>query len=127
MYGPVPTGFGLIDLVGSSIFSHTCCGTIGVLPMIWASSVNDGFSNVSTAVLSSLATDETSLRPVALITGVRRARSNVYATSFALNGWPSDHFTPSRVVIVRTLPVVSQEYAVASIGCGSASEAKLYQ
>ncbi len=125
MYGPVPTGFWLMFLAGSLILLHTCSAMIGVLPTIAASSVNDGCGKVSTAVWSSLASADVIFRPVALIAGVRRIRSNVYATSLALNGWPSDHFTPSRVVMVSWVPLASQEYPVARIGAGFAWVAKL--
>ena len=40
----------------------------------------------------------------------------VKATSAGVNGWPSFHFTPWRIVKVIDLPPLPQVYAVASHG-----------
>src|SRR5215469_776682 len=113
MYGPVPTGFAS----GLATEPQMCCDTIWVFRMknrlaSW------GSAKVSVAVFP---------EPVALtgigVAGVFSAgyfliRLNVNATSAALNGLPSLHFTPSRVVIVMVLPSGDHEYFVASSGTG---------
>lgn len=48
-------------------------------------------------------------------------RLNVNATSFAVRGSPSDHFTPSRMVRVQVRPSSEWDHFVASSGSGEMS------
>src|SRR5215471_12772558 len=57
--------------------------------------------------------------PVWASAGFLASRLKVNATSAALNGLPSLHFTPDLVVTVSVLPPLEKVYAVASIGTGA--------
>src|ERR1700722_414243 len=95
-----------------------CCGTICVRRMkkrfaSW------GCANVSTAVVASGAVAVTGIGVAGvLMAGNFLIRLKVKATSAALNGLPSLHFTPGRVVIVSVLPSADQEYFSPSLGTG---------
>src|SRR5437879_363847 len=99
MYGPVPTGFGSAKLVGFTP-DQMCCGTMKVCP-IRNRLAYSGWLKFSTAVvaLGALALAGTGVPSVAR-PGCVLIMLKVNATSLALNGLPSFHFTPDRVVRV---------------------------
>src|SRR6516162_412161 len=79
-----------------------------------------GAANLSTTVSGPVAVAETGAGvPVWAREGFLASRLKVNATSAALNGWPSLHFIPGRVVRVSVLPPSEKAYAVASIGTGA--------
>ena len=78
-----------------------------------------------------MSTAEVALGALALVTtgaplvfsfGLLLSMLNVYATSAALNGLPSFHFTPLRMVRVSVLPPLEKLSPVASMGMGAAAE-----
>ena len=48
-------------------------------------------------------------------------RLNVYAASWAVSGWPSDHFTPERILYVHVVWSADSCHEVASWGTGEKS------
>ena len=67
---------------------------------------SSGCEKVSTVVveLVAVALAGTGIVQLAFSAALDLIRLNVYATSLALNGLPSLHFTPDRVVIVSVSP-----------------------
>ncbi len=97
-----------------------CSGTIICPPMSYMPIVY-GSLNVNSTVWSSVASTDarkgaTTAPPLPGIASFSRNRLNVKATSFAVNGVPSDHCTPSRVVNVRTVLSSLNDQSVASQG-----------
>src|SRR6516162_750015 len=79
-----------------------------------------GEANLSTTVSGPVAVALTGAGvPVWAREGFLAIRLKVNATSAALNGLPSLHLTPDRVVRVSVLPPSEKAYAVASIGTGA--------
>src|SRR6516164_2163226 len=79
-----------------------------------------GVANLMTAVLGPVAVALTGAGvPVWAREGFLASRLKVKATSAALNGLPSLHLTPDRVVRVSVLPPSEKAYVVASIGTGA--------
>ena len=124
--GPVPTGFSLRSVVGSLMSFQMCSGTIAWLASTAGSCMKDFDLKVSTAVSSDVAF-AVAARPDGFSAGVFETRLNVNATSFAVNGWPSFHFTSWRILMVSSVPAAFQEKPDASTGVGSDCFAKLYQ
>src|ERR1035438_7077492 len=87
-----------MSLAGSLILDQMCSATIGVCPSTCGSWVNDFVLKVSTAVWSSVAV-AVAFSPLVFRAGFLWIKLKVYATSVAVNGWPSVHFTPARVVM----------------------------
>src|ERR1022692_1528524 len=121
MNGPVPTGLGSANVVGSPTDCQMCWGRMLTCPMrnrfaYW------GVLKFSVTDLP----DEVALVgsgvPTILSAGFLMNRLNVYATSAALNGLPSFHFTPWRMVRLSVLPLFDQVYPVASMGTGASVE-----
>src|SRR6185437_67976 len=105
--GPVPTGVGSLNVAGLLSEAQTCCGTIWVC-RISGRLAYSGALKFSVAVLP----DAVALVGTG-VAGTLRAgnfliRLKVKATSAALNGLPSLHFTPDRVVMARVLPPLDQ-------------------
>ncbi len=124
--GPVPTGLSLMFVTGSLMSFQMCSGTIAWLASTAGSCIRDFDLKVSTAVSSAVAF-AVAARPDGFSAGVFAIRLNVNATSFAVNGCPSFHLTPGRVLMVSSVPASFQEKLLASTGVGSDFLAKLYQ
>src|SRR5713226_8402326 len=103
MNGPVPTGLGSANLVGSPTVDQMCCGRMLTCPMRNRFAYS-GFGKVSVTELPDAEALVGIGVPTMLSAGVLMSRLNVYATSAALNGLPSFHFTPCRMVRVSVLP-----------------------
>src|SRR5689334_24694545 len=102
--GPVPTGSGSAQVSGCAAASpveNTCSGT---MPTWLAKLKKYGSAGLSNVIVTWLALAVTLCSPAAVhsayasVDGTRFIRLKVNATSWALNGWPSFHFTPSRTV-----------------------------
>src|SRR3954451_19741050 len=101
-YGPVPTGCGSSNFTGSFWEPQTCLETIGVSPAMYqkygvAGALNCMLTVFPLAVTLSRIEVHSALksRP-----GLSFIRLKVKATSSAVIGLPSFHFTPSRIVNV---------------------------
>src|ERR1051326_7404474 len=102
--GPVPTGSGSAQVSGWAAASPALKMCFGTMPT-WSAKLKKyvwaGLANVIVTLLPAAATD---CRPAPVHSeyrstdGVDFIRLNVNATSSALNGWPSFHLTPSRIV-----------------------------
>lgn len=104
-YGPEPTGLVFAYLTGSGTLAQTCFDTTGVcLHWVWY----EGLVKVMTAVVAVGAVAPASGSSLVLRALYLRSRSKVNATSSAVKGCPSDHFTPSRTVRVSERPSASQ-------------------
>src|SRR5215475_6772878 len=104
MNGPVPTGLGSAHVSGCAAASPVekmCCGTMPTWLAKLKKYVAAGLSKVIVTLLP-LAVTLCSPAPVhsayRSVAGADFIRLNVNATSSAENGWPSLHFTPSRMV-----------------------------
>src|SRR5918995_4753229 len=95
VYGPVPTASGLVNFSGPDSFDQMCSGTI-LVSAIWESVGTAGSLKVNVTSVSLVAVTLESFvhSPFRSKPGFSLKRLNVYATSLALNGLPSDHFTP---------------------------------
>src|SRR3954451_5267808 len=115
--GPVPTGFSMTLVAGSTLF-QMCSGTIGVRASTDGPLTNAGWFQVKvTCESSALATVPS--KPPVLRDGVLSSMLNVKTTSSAVNGLPSDHVTFLRRVTSSWVPASFQAYLVPSSGFGS--------
>src|SRR5215467_10301099 len=105
--GPVPIIAVLSNVPVSLLdtFDQMCCGRIGTASWFIAGSgafmVNTTVDGSGDATLLMFCTE---LRYWAFAVESLRSRLNVYTTSCAVNGSPSDHFTPWRIVKVHVRP-----------------------
>src|SRR5215510_12764047 len=96
VYGPVPTGCGSANVSG-------CTGT---MPTRLAKYQKYGCAVLANCMVTWLPVAVTLCSPAPVqseyrsVAGTRFIRSNVNATSCALNGCPSFHFTPDRMLKV---------------------------
>src|SRR2546429_9955587 len=98
VYGPVPIGLSTASVSGLAIFDHWCLGTMTWSRMLfWLTywEIGNVIVTWSPAALTSPI-----WMPCALNAAWSLSSWNVYALSSAVNGWPSDHFTPPRAVSV---------------------------
>ena len=86
-----------MKVTGSATLLQICSGTIGTRTISNAILVFTRFS-VKVTVFGSVASTEEIRSQMFWVSSSRRLRSisKVKTTSRALNGWPSDHSTPSR-------------------------------
>src|SRR5580692_4281614 len=101
MYGPVPTGFASVKVVGLTEL-QTACGRMAV-PAICCRLVYCGVGKLTVTLLPDVLTPEMS-RPSRLIPGVFLMRLKVNATSAAVSGVPLFHLTPWRIAKVIARP-----------------------
>src|SRR6476469_3646060 len=104
--GPVPTGSSaFVNVVGSLTFDQTCSGTICTADTV-ENAEAPGVENFRVTSSSPVAATEE--RPVCQTpwgsrTGYFLSRLKENATSAAVNGSPSFHFTPCRVLNTSVL------------------------
>ena len=102
----MPTGFGSAKVAGLPALLQIACGTIAV-PAIFSRLVYWAVGKVSVTVLPEVLTLEI-FRPPRLTDALFFTRLKVKATSAGVNGVPSFHFTPWRIVKVIDLPPLDQ-------------------
>src|SRR5215469_4056731 len=106
VYGPVPTGCGSANVSGCTAalpVDQMCWGT---MPTKFAKYQKYGCAVLSNCMLTWLPVAVTLCSPAPVhseyrsVAGTRFIKLNVNATSCALNGCPSFHFTPDRMLNV---------------------------
>src|SRR5262245_2993088 len=104
LYGPVPTGVGSSQVSGWAAAAPVEKMCLGTMPTWLAKLKKYGPAAWLNVIVTCLPLAVTLVRPAPVhseyrsVAGTRFIRLKVNATSSALNGCPSFHFTPSRTV-----------------------------
>src|ERR1051326_2498313 len=122
MNGPVPTGFGSAQVSGCTAASPVEKMCLGTMPTWSAKLKKYTPAGCAKVMVTWLPLAATLCRPAPVhrayrsVAGACFIRLKVNATSSAENGWPSFHFTPSRMVNTIDFLSALHWYLVASIG-----------